>query len=404
MRRHKQVVNEENRQKLLPDYGRSKLLTYADSFRNLADTFGEMPGRDIEQMRDAEETIDREELLWKKRLRDNCGLMAKQLGEVANIMEEMAEESFCFEPLGEKKTKEVVHNLIENGIQIQEIYRILNRDGYVEYILMARNAGKKDKHVQEAADILSVTLHCRLMPADGCPMYFSDTFKMYRFTEESKFHVLTGIATAIKEEEEVSGDNYSIYQTDRGKLTMLLSDGMGSGKKANEDSRMVVELTEKLLESGFRAEMAVQMVNNSILIGAEEHNMSSLDMCQVDLRTGICEMIKIGGAPTFIKRAHLVERISARNLPLGIFKEIEADPTSRILMDGDYIFMFSDGILDALSDGIGEDALSEMISRMTLENPKEMANYILNAVIRESKGRIRDDMTVLVVGIWENLC
>ena len=33
-----------------------------------------------------------------------------------------------------------------------------------------------------------------------------------------------------------------IYQTDRGKLTMLLSDGMGSGKKANEDSRIVIEL------------------------------------------------------------------------------------------------------------------------------------------------------------------
>lgn len=398
MRRHKQSINADKRQKLLPDYGRSKLLTYADSFRELAETFEEMPEKETEDV------WDRQEVFWKKRLKDNCGLMAGQLNEVANIMEEVAEESFCFETLGEKKTKAVIESLMEDDIQVQELYRIQNRDGFYEYILLARKSGKKEKNVQEAADILSVTLNCRLMPSDGCPMQLADVYKMFRFTEEAKFHVLTGTAVAVKENEEVSGDNYSIYQTDRGKLTMLLSDGMGSGKKANEDSRMVVELMEKLLDSGFRPEMAVQMINSSILVGGGEQNMSSLDMCQIDLRTGVGEIIKIGGASTYIKRAHLVEQISERNLPLGIFKEIETRPIIRQLMDGDYIFMLSDGIRDGLADGIGEEALSEMIGRMSLENPKEMASHILNYVIRESKGRIRDDMTVLVVGLWENMC
>lgn len=398
MRRQKTLGNTEKRQKLLPDYGRSRLLTYADSFRELAETFEEMPENDTGV------DLDRQERLWKRKLKDNCGLMAGQLNEVANIMEEVAEESFCLETLGEKKTKAIMQSLMADGVQVQELYRIQNRDGFDEYILLARKSGKKEKNVQEAADILSVVLNCRLMPADGCPLLLADTYKMVRFTEEARFHVLTGTAIAVKENEEVSGDNYSIYQTDRGKLTMLLSDGMGSGEKANEDSRVVVELMEKLLESGFRPEMAVQMINSSILIGGGERNMSSLDMCQIDLRTGIGEIIKIGGASTYIKRAHLVEQISARNLPLGIFREIETEPIMRQLMDGDYIFMFSDGISDGLAEGIGEEALSEVISRMSLENPKEMANYILNYVIRESKGRIRDDMTVLVVGLWENMC
>ena len=183
---------------------------------------------------------------------------------------------------------------------------------------------------------------------------------------------------------------------------MLLSDGMGSGKKANDDSRIVIELTEKLLEAGFGPEMAVQMINSSILAGSEEQNMSSLDLCQVDLRTGIGEMIKIGGANTYIKRSHLVEQISARNLPLGIFMEIEAEPITRQLMDGDYIFMISDGVSDGFAEGNGEAALLETISHMSLENPKEMANSILNHAMKESKGRIRDDMTVMVVGLWEN--
>lgn len=397
MRRQKQLINAEKRQKLLPDYGRSRLLTYADSFRELAETFEDMPEKESDTV------WDRQELLWKKKLRDNCGLMAGQLNEVANIMEEVAEESFCFETLGDRRTKAVVQSLMDDGIQVQELYRIQNRDGFSEYILLARKSGKKERTVQEASDILSVVLNSRLMPSDGCPILFSDNYQMFRFTEEAKFHVLTGTAIAVKENEGVSGDNFSIYQTDRGKLTMLLSDGMGSGEKANEDSRVVVELMEKLLETGFRPEMAVQMINSSILVGSEEQNMSSLDMCQIDLRTGVGEIIKIGGASTYIKRAHLVEQISSRNLPLGIFREIESKPVIRQFMDGDYVFMLSDGIRDGLAEGIGEEALSEIISRMTLENPKEMANYLLNYVIRECKGRIRDDMTVLVVGIWENM-
>lgn len=398
MRRQKQFLNTEKKQRLLPDYGRDRLLTYAGSFRELARNFEDMP------QKDTEEIWDRQELLWKRKLKENCGLMAGQLNEVANIMEEVAEESFCFETLNERKSRQVIQALMEDGIQVQELYRIQNRDGFSEYILLARKSGKRERTVQEAADILSVVLNSRLMPADGCPMLLADVYKMFRFTEEAKFHVLTGTAIAVKENEEVSGDNFSIYQTDRGKLTMLLSDGMGSGEKANADSRVVIELMEKLLETGFRPEMAVQMINSSILVGSEEQNMSSLDMCQIDLRTGISEIIKIGGAGTYIKREHLVEQISSRNLPLGIFREIESKPVIRQLMDGDYIFMLSDGIRDGLSEGIGEEALSELISRINLENPKEMANYILNYAIRECKGRIRDDMTVLVVGIWENMC
>ena len=70
-------------------------------------------------------------------------------------------------------------------------------------------------------------------------------------------------------------------------------------------------------------------------------------------------------------------------------------------MDGDYIVMVSDGILDALSQGIGEDMLSELIGSTNLENPGEMANSILNFCIHQARGRIRDDMTVLVIGIWK---
>ena len=77
------------------------------------------------------------------------------------------------------------------------------------------------------------------------------------------------------------------------------------------------------------------------------------------------------------------------------------EAVGRSLMDGDYIIMISDGVLDALSQGIGEDMLPEVIGSTNLENPGEMANAILNFCIHQCRGRIRDDMTVLVIGIWK---
>ena len=46
--------------------------------------------------------------------------------------------------------------------------------------------------------------------------------------------------------------------------------------------------------------------------------------------------------------------------------------------------------------------LEKVIETITLVNPNEIAAFILRYAIRASQGVIRDDMTVLVIGIWEN--
>ena len=133
----------------------------------------------------------------------------------------------------------------------------------------------------------------------------------------------------------------------------------------------------------------------------QEENLSTLDICDISLYTGECEFIKVGAACTYIKRGHLVDRLSAQNFPLGVFGQLEPETMCRMLQHGDYVIMLSDGVLDALSQGIGEDVLPEVIGRMEESNPNEIANQILTCCLKQSKGQVRDDMTVLVTGIWE---
>ncbi len=384
---------------ILPEYGRRKLLTYADSIRELADSFKDTRGSVGEGQ--AREVQDRRDYIWQKRLCENKELMVAHLEEMAQIMSELAKETRRCIPMGERRFKQIAHALREVGIQIKNLYLIENEMGHMEVSLTMKNMKTAHLSAEEIGDLLSVLLNMHLVSAGDNAFFVGGEWQTFYYVQEAKFHVLTGVAKAVKETEKISGDNYAFFEGNAGNLTAVLSDGMGSGEKACADSTMVVELMQKFLEAGFQMEVAIQMINSALLTGGENTNMSTLDLCSLDLYNGECRFVKVGSACSYIKRQHLVDRISSGNLPLGIFQKPDTEAVGRTLMDGDYVVMVSDGILDALSQGIGEDMLSELIGSSNLENPGEMANAILNFCIHQCRGHIRDDMTVLVIGIWK---
>jgi len=392
---------------ILPEYGRRRLLMFADSIRELATSFSELdkPLDDIKNEPKEEKVSpdeDRGNILWQRRMQENKSLMANHLQEIAGIMSHVAEESRRFSPLNEKSYKRIAQSLKGLNLQLKDVYMMENETGFTELSLQIKSTKPGCIiSAEEIGDVIAVVLNKKLTASVNNPFFIDLDWKTFYYVEAPRFHVLTGTAIAIKENEKISGDNYAIFETEPGIHSMIISDGMGSGNKASRDSQMIVELMQKFMEAGYKKDMAIQMINTVLLAGPEAGNMSTLDFCTVDLYTGFCELLKIGSAPTYIKRDHLVERISAGNLPLGIFNKPDMEINKRRLQDGDYLIMISDGVLDALSQGIGEDMMSELISGTDLKNPKEIANAMLKFSIRQSKGKVRDDMTILVLGIWK---
>ena len=70
--------------------------------------------------------------------------------------------------------------------------------------------------------------------------------------------------------------------------------------------------------------------------------------------------------------------------------------------DGDYIIMMTDGVADAFDNGKSAVSLQEFIGQLEYENPRQMAGMLLNMAIANAEGKINDDMTVIVLGIWAN--
>ena len=102
----------------------------------------------------------------------------------------------------------------------------------MEVSLTMRNIKKNNLSSEEIGDLLSVLLNMRLVSAQDNAFFVGADWKTFYYVEEARFHVLTGVASAVKETEKISGDNYAFFRTGAGNLTAVLSDGMGSGDKA----------------------------------------------------------------------------------------------------------------------------------------------------------------------------
>lgn len=377
------------------DFGKRRLLTYADSFRELAKSMEE----GLVVPRESEE---REELLHARRLQENQQVLCDNLNEMAQIMDKVASEVFRLRPLDEKARKLVVHSMKAEGIVITDIYYI-DRPGERPVLGITMHAkGAVSYTGERVADMLSVLLNKRLELSVASPYLIDETSRSYTFVEEAVYVVLSGTARAVKEGEEKSGDNYAIIESEKGKLTVLLSDGMGSGEKAAADSELILDLLEKMLEAGYPLDAALKLVNSALVSGFENQNMSTLDVCDLDLYDGTCAFYKMGAAASFLKREHGVEQIISPGLPLGIFRETKPKKLERKLMDGDYVIMMTDGVLDALKQNRYEETMRQIIESIGEQNPKEIARRILQFVLHCCGGHIQDDMTVVVLGIWEN--
>ena len=228
----------KDRDSVLTDYGKRKLLTYADSFQELATSM--IVTYDCAQG-------NRQQILEKRRLSQKQEVICKNMSEVSKILADMAAEVFRARPLPERQYKKVVQMLRCERVQVTDLFYLYDSDeaeaeGRLTLGVRMRTDKMGGVRTREVGDMLSVILDERLIPAPTADYLVEREEKYFFFVKEPVFMVMPGYAKAIREGERISGDNYSLIESVDGKLTMLLSDGMGSGEKAAQDSEKVLDL------------------------------------------------------------------------------------------------------------------------------------------------------------------
>lgn len=325
-----------------------------------------------------------------------------QLEETARYFQEMEASLKKERYLSEQEKRDLIFFLRRYHIKAREVETMYRPGKGRELSLRLKcDSVKRTMSLRLAERLLSEALQ---FPVKAfCPGrgYLSEEEHYFLFREQPDFYCITGVARMVKEEQRVSGDSFSFFYEEEGELAMILSDGMGSGEVAERESESVLFLLERMLSAGFREETAIRLINSVLALRAEQNTFATLDISRINLYGGTCEFIKIGGAATYIKRGKWLECVEAKTLPIGMLQRVDYDFLVKKLYDGDYIIMMSDGVLDAVPERERAEFLQQIIGEDPGENPQVIAGRILNASLLMQNFEPRDDMTVLVCGVFK---
>ena len=331
---------------------------------------------------------------------ENRYVIAQQLEAMADLMQEWSKVRMSADNRYTTQMAAVLYGAKEKGLLVEDlhVYEEKNRISVEAYVSTRWNGGIPIKHYLH---VMEKVFGKDMRIGKDTKSILTGESVFVCVHEDTRFYALQGIATEKKSGSVMNGDSFSFFSMDDGNYHICLSDGMGSGSKANEESEMVVDLLQKFIEAGFRKETAIKLMNSAMMLQGEENLFSTLDYTVVDMYTGEMELIKIGGAATFIKHGEEVECIDKGTLPAGVEAWMEVESMKRKLRNGDFLVMVTDGVIEYLHVRNPKETMIDITGGMKTENAGVMATQIMEQVMLRCGGIAKDDMTVLVTGIWE---
>lgn len=340
-------------------------------------------------------------LMWQNRMAESREAIAGQLSEVASIIDNFSDDLCNWGADTGEKELQLKQVLKMNDVLVRQVVMFEKRNRKQQVYMIAKARKGRCITSKEVAATIGEVIGKRMRPVEGTKNVISKDYDTIAFTEDTVFKVLTGTARATKVNEKISGDNFSFIELESGEMVISLSDGMGTGRIACDESESVIELLEQFMEAGFKQDSAIKLINSILVLKSANQSFSTIDLSIINLYTGVCEFVKIGASATFIKREDWVETITSTSIPAGIFNQVDFDGKSKKLYDGDFIVMVTDGVLDCIKGTDKEEYIGQLLMEMKTNNPQEIANRILQEALEENDQVPIDDMTVLVTGVWK---
>ncbi|MFC0525639.1 stage II sporulation protein E [Pontibacillus salicampi] len=340
----------------------------------------------------------------KRQVFESRRFVAEQLRGVSEVMGDFAKEILKERENHDTQEEEIVQALKTMGFEIEqmEIYSLEAGDVDIEMTLSFYDY--KGEGAKIVAPVLSEILRETIIVKQEEISPFPNGYCYFSFGSARKYVIETGVAHAAKDGGLVSGDSYSTIELGAGKYAVAISDGMGNGERAHVESMETLRLLQQILETGIEEKVAIKSINSILSLRTTDEIFSTLDLAVLDLQDASAKFLKVGSTPSFIRRNDQLHKIEASNLPIGIIQDFEVDVVSEELKAGDLLIMMSDGIFEGPKHVENVDLwLKRKIRDMETDDPQDIADLLLEEVVRTRSGAIEDDMTVLVTKIKRNV-
>lgn len=355
-----------------------------------------------ETMKTMEECIREyfREMFWQQYMADVRQTAGMQLREIAGMLQQTAKEIRRFEPLTERQMKRLQADFWRKGLVVGQAWLCEQGNFRICLFLYLRCRKGRSVPTREIAKALSALMNRGFIPERNQKLVVSEEYQLFSFREDVSYEMISGVSRVSRSGETVCGDSFGSIAR-QGQLYLCLSDGMGSGPSARQDSEHVLNLMEDFVECGFTKETAFHMINTSTMMGNADESYATMDICEVNLYTGICEFLKAGAAASFICRDTYVETVVLPGMAPGLTIQADFEKVRKKLLPGDTLIMVTDGVLEALPKDREISIMQEILLHCTEGTPQERSGQILETVLSLCGNRAPDDMTVLVAGFWK---
>ena len=331
-------------------------------------------------------------LAAEKRLADIRSVVSDQFAGISEMLNDLANELNNDESFDEALASKISASLKNIDIRADECGVRTDKYGRMTVeIIVKDSAGIRYNRMKI---LRQVEICC---DRDFEPPVINNASKTayITLTERAVYALDLGAHQIASSPSGVCGDAYSLFADGKGRIFMVLSDGMGSGGRAAVDGAMASGLMSRLLKAGFGYDCSLRLVNSAMLFKSTDESLATLDVSCVDLFSGRTDILKAGAAPTIIRRNGKSGKAQSTSLPAGILREVGFDKASVKLKSGDIVVMMSDG-----ASGDGTEWISAELESFKGGKAQELAEFLAKSARRRRSDNHGDDITV-IVGIVE---
>ena len=204
----------------------------------------------------------------------------------------------------------------------------------------------------------------------------------------------------------VCGDFYDFFFVDEDHLCFVIADVSGKGIPA----ALFMAVSRTLIKTRSAKEsppcQTLMQVNNDLYQQNDSGMFVTIFYGMLNIRTGELTYSNGGHNPPYILRQKQgeIEGLEAGGVALGVMEGYEYDLNTTQLRPGDGIFLFTDGVSEAMDkDGneFSSERLEELLKNLDRLAPQDITKDALEDVDHFVAGADQsDDITVMVVKYW----
>lgn len=320
-------------------------------------------------------------------------IIAEQLLGISKVVKQLSNEvetNVSFDTHRENKILDELtyHNIICIDVVVfeKDVYTLMAS-------VVVRN---EDAEKPRIVDVVSKVCGCKMAIYESFASS-RPNYTVLNLKTAPKYDCLFGVAQKTKNGSKLSGDTYSVVRLDGDKVMLAISDGMGSGEKAENVSELSIGLVENFYKAGFDNDLILSTVNKLLNLHKEEI-FSALDICIIDKKSGLVDFIKMATPKSYVLNEEECKTIETGALPIGIVEDANPLVSKTVVATKDMVILISDGISDSFEN---DEELADCLKSIKTKNPQEYANELLERALACNNGYAVDDMTVLAIKILD---